>query len=239
MKKVVLLLVIALLVLSFFFFDAHHYLTLENIKQSQGDIAKWQSQSPLLIALGFFVIYVAVTALSLPGAAVMTLAAGAFFGLLWGMLIVSFASTIGASLAFLMSRFVLRDSVQSKFAERLSTVNKGFEEEGAFYLFTLRLVPAFPFFLINLLMGLSKIRLWTFYWVSQVGMLAGTFVYVNAGTQLAQIDSLSGILSAKLILSFALLGIFPLTAKKLLAFIKKRQHANKITKVANEEQSHG
>jgi len=163
---------------------------------------------------------VAVTGLSLPGAAIMTLAGGAIFGLLWGTLIVSFASSIGATLAFLASRFVLRDWVQQRFGRQLRPINEGFDKEGGFYLFTLRLVPAFPFFVINLLMGLTPIRAWTFYWVSQAGMLAGTMVYVNAGTQLAGIDSLRGILSPGLIVSMSLLGVFPLVANKIVDVFK-------------------
>jgi uncharacterized membrane protein YdjX (TVP38/TMEM64 family) len=158
----------------------------------------------------------------LPGAAILTLAGGALFGLVAGTLIVSFASTIGATLACTVSRFVLRDWIQGKFGERLKTVNAGFEKEGAFYLFTVRLIPVFPFWLINLVMGLTKMRLITFYWVSQLGMLAGTIVYVNAGKELAKIDSLAGILSPTLILSFVLLGLFPLITKKLLSVYKKK-----------------
>ncbi|MFT6986970.1 MAG: pyruvate/2-oxoglutarate dehydrogenase complex dihydrolipoamide dehydrogenase (E3) component, partial [Psychromonas sp.] len=198
-------------------------LSLENIKASQADIAQWQADNTFIAALSFFAVYIAVTALSLPGAAVMTIAAGAFLGLFWGLLIVSFASSIGATLAFLMSRFVLRDTIQNKFSERLKTINQGIERDGAFYLFTLRLVPVFPFFLINILMGLTPIRTATFFVVSQVGMLAGTFVFVNAGTQLAQVDSLSGILSPSLLLSFALLGLFPWIAKKMIAILKQRK----------------
>lgn len=164
-----------------------------------------------------------VTALSLPGAAILTLAAGALFGLLQGLLVASFASSIGATLAFLTSRYLLRDTIKQRFPERLAAIDAGIKKEGAFYLFTLRLVPIFPFFLINLLMGVTAIRARTFYWVSQIGMLAGTFVFVNAGTQLAQIDSLSGILSFNLIVSFALLGFFPLIAKAILNLFKKRR----------------
>ena len=175
------------------------------------------------MAGAYFLIYVAVTALSLPGAAVMTLAGGALFGLGIGTLLVSFASSIGATLAFLVSRFLLRDWVQARYGERLGAINPGMEKDGAFYLFTLRLVPVFPFFIINLLMGLTPIRTRTFYWVSQVGMLAGTLVYVNAGTQLARLDSLSGILSPGLLASFALLGVFPLLAKRLVAWVQARK----------------
>ncbi|MGM8887825.1 VTT domain-containing protein, partial [Psychrobacter sp. 1U2] len=181
------------------------------------------AQSPLLIIGGFFLLYVVVTALSLPGAAILTLAAGALFGLWQGLLVASFASSIGATLAFLTSRYLLRDTIKQRFPERLAAIDAGVEKEGGFYLFTLRLVPIFPFFLINLLMGVTAIKARTFYWVSQVGMLAGTFVFVNAGTQLAQIDSLSGILSFNLIVSFALLGFFPLIAKGILNMLKKRR----------------
>jgi dihydrolipoamide dehydrogenase len=174
-------------------------------------------------ALVFFVVYVAVTALSLPGAALMTLVAGAIFGLLWGTVIVSFASSIGATLAFLASRFLFRDAIQRRFGDKLRAINQGIEKEGAFYLFTLRLVPAFPFFVINLVMGLTPIPTRTFYWVSQVGMLLGTIVYVNAGTQIGQIESLRGILSPTLLISFALLGVFPLIAKKIVDAIKARK----------------
>ena len=223
MKKAVLLTIIAALVVGFFWFDLDRILTLDGLKAGLAKFEAWRAASPILVGGGFLLIYVAVTALSLPGAVVMTLAAGALFGLVWATIIVSFASSIGATLAFLVSRYLLRDSVQNRFGERLKPLNEGIRKEGAFYLFTLRLVPVFPFFLINLLMGLTPIRAVTFYWVSQVGMLAGTLVYANAGTQLARIDSLAGILSPGLLLSFALLGVFPLIAKKLLAVIKARR----------------
>jgi len=223
MKKIIIIAVIMAAIAAFFAFDLGQFLSLENIKASQADIAQWQADNTFIAALSFFAVYIAVTALSLPGAAVMTIAAGAFLGLFWGVVIVSFASSIGATLAFLMSRFVLRDSIQNKFAERLKTINQGVERDGAFYLFTLRLVPVFPFFLINILMGLTPIRTVTFFLVSQIGMLAGTLVFVNAGTQLAQVDSLSGILSPGLLLSFALLGLFPWIAKKMIAVLKQRK----------------
>jgi pyruvate/2-oxoglutarate dehydrogenase complex dihydrolipoamide dehydrogenase (E3) component/uncharacterized membrane protein YdjX (TVP38/TMEM64 family) len=223
MKKLALLLLMGTLIAGFFLFDLHHVLTLDGIKGSLGEFQRWRASSPLLVAGAFFGIYVLVTALSLPGAAVMTLVGGALFGLLWGTVIISFASSIGALLAFLVSRYLLQDTVQSRFGERLKTLNAGIEKDGSFYLFTLRLVPIFPFFMINLLMGLTPIRARTFYWVSQVGMLAGTLVYVNAGTQLGQLDSLSGILSPGLVLSFVLLGIFPLLARKLTAVIQARR----------------
>ncbi len=223
MKKIIIIAIISALLVAFFAFDVDQLLSLESIKSSQDQIAEWKNAQPLLVGLGFLGIYIAVTALSLPGAAVMTLAAGAFFGVVWGTIIVSFASTIGATCAFLAARFILKESVQSKFGDRLQALNDGIEKEGAFYLFTLRLVPVFPFFLINLLMGLTPIKTLTFFFVSQIGMLAGTVVYVNAGTQLAQIDSLAGILSPSLIASFALLGIFPLIAKKIISSIQKKK----------------
>ncbi len=223
MKKVIIIAIIAALLIAFFAFDVDQLLSLEGIKSSQDHIAQLKEAQPLLVGLGFLGIYIAVTALSLPGAAVMTLAAGAFFGVIWGTIIVSFASTIGATFAFLAARFILKESVQAKFGDRLQAINDGIEKEGAFYLFTLRLVPVFPFFLINLLMGLTPIKTLTFFFASQVGMLAGTIVYVNAGTQLAQIDSLAGILSPSLLASFALLGVFPLLAKKIISSIQKKK----------------
>ena len=227
MKKGIILGLIAVVIFLFFSYDLQHLLTLDGLKNGLGDFEKWRSQAPFTVALAFLGVYVLVTALSLPGAAVMTLAAGALFGVLWGTVIVSFASSIGATFAFLASRYFLKETVQNKFGDRLKAINEGIEKEGAFYLFTLRLVPVFPFFLINLLMGLTPIKASTFYLVSQVGMLAGTIVYVNAGTQLAQIESLSGILSPALILSFVLLGIFPLIAKKIIAiFQAKRVYEN-------------
>jgi uncharacterized membrane protein YdjX (TVP38/TMEM64 family) len=167
-------------------------------------------------------MYIVVTGLSLPGAAVMTLAGGALFGLAAGVVIISFASTIGATLACFLARFILRDFIERRFGDRLKTINEGMAREGAFYLFTLRLVPIFPFFVINLVMGLTRLRLRTFYWVSQVGMLAGTIVYVNAGQALGRIESLSGILSPRLIVSFVILGLFPLAAKKFLHLYRRR-----------------
>ncbi len=212
-----------LLVAIFFTLDLQQWFTLDTIKSSQEQMLQWQTQQPLLMGLTFALMYIAITALSLPGAAVMTLAAGAFFGLFWGLVIVSFASSIGATLAFLVSRFMLYDSLQSRFGERLKTINEGVQSEGEFYLFTLRLVPVFPFFLINLLMGLTPIKVRTFYWVSQLGMLAGTLVFVNAGTQLAKVHSIVGILSPSLFFSLTLLGVFPLLAKKILALVKQRR----------------
>lgn len=223
MKRILLVLLIIALVISFFAFDLNRFLTLESLQQSQGDFAALKAQSPWLIASMAFALYVLVTALSLPGALIMTLAMGALFGLAVGTLLVSFASSIGATLAFLAARFVLRDTVQRRFGDKLGAINDGVAKDGALYLFTLRLIPVFPFFLINLLMGLTPMRARTFYWVSQLGMLAGTVVFVNAGTQLAQLQSLSGILSPGLLFSFALLGIFPFIAKKTTAWMQGRR----------------
>jgi pyruvate/2-oxoglutarate dehydrogenase complex dihydrolipoamide dehydrogenase (E3) component/uncharacterized membrane protein YdjX (TVP38/TMEM64 family) len=222
-QKVLLLLLIAAAVTAFFLFPVEQYLSLDALKARQAALEAYQRSHPWQMALGFFVIYVIVTGLSLPGAAIMTLAGGAIFGLLWGTVIVSFASTIGATLAFLVSRFLLRDLVQERFGERLKAINAGVAKDGKFYLFTLRLVPAFPFFVINLAMGLTPIRTWTYYWVSQVGMIPGTIVYVNAGTQLAAIETLAGILSPGLIASFTLLGLFPLIARKIVDVVKARR----------------
>ena len=223
MKKIAVVIAILIAIILFWSFDLGQYLTLEGIKSVQAELESRRAAAPVASALGFFVLYVMVTALSLPGAAVLTLAAGGIFGLVTGTIIASFASTIGATLAFVASRFLLRDMVQQRFGDRLRTINQGIEREGGFYLFTLRLVPYFPFFLINLLMGLSPIRIWTFYWVSQVGMLTGTIVYVNAGTRLAEIESTASIFSPGLLLSFAILGLFPLLARKVTEWLKRRR----------------
>ncbi len=215
--------VIVLLVAAFFFFDLGRFFSLEYIKSEQAALADLYANKPAMVIAGFFLIYVLVTALSLPGAAILTLAGGAQFGLVLGVIIVSFASTIGATLAFLVSRYLLRDTIESRFGDKLRTFNDNIDKDGAFYLFTVRLVPIFPFFLVNLVMGLTRLKTGIFYLVSQIGMLAGTIVYVNAGTQLAKIDSLSGILSPGLIFSFALLGIFPLIAKKIVDMIKAKK----------------
>ncbi len=222
-KKILIILGIIVLVGAFFAFDLQRYLTLAELKARQEAFQAYYAAHQLLTLSAYFLIYVAVTALSLPGAAVMTLAGGALFGFWPALVVVSFASSIGATLAFLVSRFLLRDWVQARFGERLQAVNAGVKREGAFYLFSLRLVPLFPFFVINLVLGLTPMRAWTFYGVSQLGMLAGTAVYINAGTQLGQIASLSGILSPGLLLSFVLLGLFPLFAKKVLDMLKQHK----------------
>jgi pyruvate/2-oxoglutarate dehydrogenase complex dihydrolipoamide dehydrogenase (E3) component/uncharacterized membrane protein YdjX (TVP38/TMEM64 family) len=219
-RKLVVVAAVASAIALFFILDLGQYLNLQNLKDQQAAIEAFRADNALLSVAIYFVIYVLMAALSLPGAALLTLAGGAVFGLLWGTVIVSFASTVGATLAFLMSRFLLRNWVEQRFGQRLQAIDAGVRREGAFYLFTLRLVPAFPFFLVNLLLGLTAMKTRTYYWVSQLGMLAGTIVYVNAGTQLGKLDSLSGILSPGLLGSFVLLGIFPLIARKLLEVIR-------------------
>ncbi len=219
-SKLALIVGIGLLVALFFAFDLGQYLNLQTLKAQQEAIRQFHHNQPLTSIAIYFLIYVATTALSLPGAALLTLAGGAVFGLLWGTVIVSFASTIGATLAFLISRFLLRDWVSQRFGQRLAAIDAGVRREGGLYLFTLRLVPVFPFFLVNLLLGLTAMKARTFYGVSQIGMLAGTVVYVNAGTQLGKLESLSGILSPALLGSFVLLGIFPLIARKIVDVVR-------------------
>ncbi len=220
-KKIALLAVVVIAIVIAYPY-AKDYLTFDAIKAQQAIFEQYYEENTLLVLLVFFVGYIAVTALSLPGALIMTLAAGALFGVLVGVLLVSFASSIGATLAFLVARFLVGESLQKKYGDKLEKFNEGVRREGAFYLFAMRLIPAFPFFLINILMALTTLRAITFYWVSQLGMLAGTVVYVNAGTQLAVIDSPAGIFSLPLIASFALLGIVPIVAKKIIGIIRKR-----------------
>jgi pyruvate/2-oxoglutarate dehydrogenase complex dihydrolipoamide dehydrogenase (E3) component/uncharacterized membrane protein YdjX (TVP38/TMEM64 family) len=223
LRQIVLLLLLALAIGAFVALDLGRFLSFEQLKASQASFAQLRAEQPFTVAAVYFLVYVLATALSIPGAVIITLAGGAIFGLWPGLLIVSFASTVGATLAFLASRFVLRDWVEARFGQRLADINAGVNREGGFYLFTLRLIPVVPFFLINLLMGLTRMKTWTYYWVSQLGMLAGTAVYVNAGTQLAQLESVKGILSPVLLGSFVLLGIFPLIARRIVAAVQKRQ----------------
>ena len=223
MKKIAILAALAALIAAYFWFDLGSELTVEGIKARVDQAQAFYQENALAVLAIFFLTYVAVTAASLPGAAVMTLAAGALFGLVEGTILVSFASTIGATLAFLSSRYVLRDSIEARFGDRLKSINEGLERDGAFYLFTLRMIPAIPFFVINLVMGLTRIRTWTFVWVSQLGMLLGTIAFVNAGTQLAQIESMSGLLSPTLIGSFVFLGIVPWIAKGIVGVIQRRK----------------
>lgn len=221
--KVIIALFVIALIAAFFIFDLGQYLSLDFLKSKHQVLVNYAAENKVIALGGFFLMYVALAALSLPGAALLTLAAGAIFGFLTGLILVSFASTIGATLAFLFSRFMFRDAVQNKFSSHMKTINDGMKEEGAFYLFTLRLIPVVPFFVVNLLMGLTPIKTFVFAWVSQIGMLPGTAVFVNAGNQLAQIDTLKDILSPSLLAAFALLGIFPIVAKKLIAFYKNRK----------------
>jgi pyruvate/2-oxoglutarate dehydrogenase complex dihydrolipoamide dehydrogenase (E3) component/uncharacterized membrane protein YdjX (TVP38/TMEM64 family) len=226
-SRLAVLVVIAALLAAFFAFGGHHHLSVEQFRAQQAAIQAYYQAHPWETGAIFFALYVAVTGLSLPGAAVMTLAVGAIFGLLWGVVIVSFASTIGATLAFIASRFLLRDWVQARFGDRLKPVNDGIAREGAFYLFALRLVPAFPFVAVNLLMGLTSIRTWTYFWVSQLGMFAGTVAYVYAGTKLGEFR-----ISAGLFAAFVLLGFFPLIAKRVLDAVKARRVYARWTKPA-------
>ena len=222
-KKVGLLLVIVLAIAAFFYFDLGQYFTLDAVKAKQQELQQQFAARPLFVIAIYFLVYVVMAALALPGAALLTLLAGAIFGFWLGLVVVSFASSIGATVSFLVSRFVAGSYVQSKFADKLSAINKGIEKDGPFYLFTLRLIPILPFFAVNLLMGLTQLKTKTFYWVSQLGMLLGTAVYVNVGTQLAGLTSLKGILSAPLIGSFVLLGILPLIAKKIVDYLNARK----------------
>jgi pyruvate/2-oxoglutarate dehydrogenase complex dihydrolipoamide dehydrogenase (E3) component/uncharacterized membrane protein YdjX (TVP38/TMEM64 family) len=222
-KRGILLAIIVGLIGAFFVFDLGQYLTLDSLKSNQQQLANFIQQNWLQALIGYFLLYVVVTALSLPGAAILTLGAGALFGLGWGLLLASFASTIGATFAFLVSRFLLRDWVKKTFSNKIKAIDEGIAKDGAFYLLSLRMVPLFPFFVINLVMGVTGIRTFTYYWVSQVGMLIGTVVYVNAGLQLVEINTLADIVSADLILSFVLLGLFPLIAKFIINMLKQRR----------------
>ncbi len=222
-KKLIIPGLIAAAIALFIGLDLGRFLSLAYLKDSHASFAALYAQQPWTVGVSYFLIYLVVAALSLPGAAILTLAGGAIFGLGWGLLLVSFASSLGATVSFLAARFVLRSSIEQRFAQRLADINRGIAKDGAFYLFTLRLIPVVPFFVINLVMGLTQMKTLTFYWVSQLGMLAGTAVYVNAGTQLAQIDSLKGIVSPGLLGSLALLGVFPLLAKKVVDAIARRK----------------
>ena len=221
--KILLVIIIIAVIASYVFFDLGRFLTLSFIQSQLSEIQQFRDENFGLTALLYFTAYIAITALSIPGAVIVTLLGGAIFGVLWGTLIVSFASSIGATLAFLVSRLLLRDWVQSKFGHYLAPINRGVEKDGSFYLFSIRMVPLFPFFIVNLLMGLTPISVGSFYIVSQIGMLVGTAVYVNAGSELAQITSLSGLVSPSVILSFVLLGLFPLAAKFIVGLIKRNK----------------
>ncbi|MCB2185832.1 MAG: TVP38/TMEM64 family protein [Deltaproteobacteria bacterium] len=236
-KKLLLIGAVLAVIAVFWALGLHRYLSLDYLKASREQFAALYAAHPFLVVGAYFLIYVTVTALSLPGAVVMTLAGGALFGFWVGTLVISFASTLGATLACFFARFILRDWVQNRFGAKLAAINRGVENEGAFYLFTLRLVPLFPFFVINLLMGLTRLPLLTYYWVSQLGMLPGTMVYVNAGRALGEIESPAGILSPGLLISFAILGLFPLGVKKTLAWYRRR--TNRPAVIRKNEDNHG
>lgn len=223
--KLILVAAIAALITSFFVFDLGQYLSLNYLKSQKDALNQLYVENALLVITVFFLAYVAMAAFAIPGALIFTLAGGAIFGFTTGFVVVSFASTVGATIAFLLTRYLFHDAIQAKFGERLEVINKGIKKEGAFYVFGLRLVPLFPFFVVNSVLALTKLKTWTFYWSSQIGMLAGTAVYVNAGTQLASIDNLGDIANPKLLISFALLGVFPIIAKYALAFLKREKAA--------------
>lgn len=225
-SKILIILIILISIILFFLFDLHHYLTLEYLRDFKSEFATYNARHPFLTVGIYMVIYITMAILSLPGAAILTVAAGTFFGVIKGTIVVSFASTIGATIAMLVARTLLRNYVQQKFKDPIKTINEKIEKEGAFYLFALRLVPVFPFFVINLVMGLTPMRVFTFAWVSQIGMLAGTVVYVNAGSELGKLNSLEDIASPSLLISFALLGILPLVLKKVVDFISHKRKTN-------------
>ena len=221
--KAGLLLVFIAIVIAFVTLDVQQYATLDYLKTQQASMLNYYQQHALLVLVVFALAYVLVTAFSLPVATAMTLFGGALFGFSTGFVVISFASSVGATLAFLMARFLLKDSLQKKYGQHLTKVNEGFAREGAFYLFALRLVPAVPFFVVNALMGLLPIKTRTFYWVSQLGMLPATAVYVYAGTELGKISSLSHIVSPSLLAALALLGLLPIAAKKALGFLRSQK----------------
>lgn len=231
-QRVLIIAIVLLLITVFFASGLLDVLTLENLKTEQVRFQAWFADAPFTVAGGFFLLYVLMAALSLPGAALLTVLSGALFGLGWGLVIVSFASSVGATLAFLIARTVARGPVERRFGRQLESVNRGIAREGAFYLFTLRLIPIFPFFVINLVLGLTRMRTRTFYWVSQLGMLPGTVVYVNAGRELGNLESLGDILSPGLILAFSLIGVFPLVARRGVEFAKRRRAAQRYGKPA-------
>ncbi|BCS87290.1 TVP38/TMEM64 family protein [Pseudodesulfovibrio sediminis] len=222
-KKLLIVSLIVGVIAAYFLFDLGQYFSLEYLKDSREHLQALYAEHTVLVLGVYFLLYVVTTALALPAATVLTLAGGAMFGLVTGVIVVSFASTIGAAMAFIVARYLVGDYVQNKFGDKLSSINKGIEEDGAFYLFTLRLIPVFPFFVINTVIALTPMRFFTYFWVSQVGMFPATIVYVNAGKELGKIDSLSGLLSPSLIISFVILGFFPLVMKKILGWYKARR----------------
>lgn len=221
--RLVLASLMALAVILFFALDLHHRLTLTQLQAQAESLRQQAAARPLPAAAIFFGIYVAVTGLGLPGAAVMSLAGGAIFGLVLGAVLISFASTLGAVLSCLAARYLLRHWVQERFAAQLTPINAGIEHEGAFYLFTMRLIPALPFFAINLVMGLTPMPMRTYAWVSQMGMLPATLVFAYAGTQIIRVRSLSDVLSPGLLAAFVLLGLLPLCARRLISWLRRRR----------------
>ncbi|MEP2735900.1 MAG: FAD-dependent oxidoreductase [Erythrobacter sp.] len=230
MKKITILAAIAALIAAYVYFDLGRFLSIDGLKEAVEYAQGYYADNPVTVLAAFFLIYVAATAASVPGAGILTLGAGALFGLVAGTILVSFASTIGATLAFFSSRYVLRDTIENRFGDRLRSINEGLERDGAFYLFTIRMIPAFPFFVVNLVMGLTRIKTWTYVWVSQLGMLLGTVAYVNAGTQLAQIEEVSGLLSPAVIGSFVALAIVPWIAKAIIGWLRRRKVYKGFTK---------
>ncbi len=232
-RKTAIRLVVLLAVVSAIFFAYRNYgdvLSLDNLALKETELRQFQLDKPALVLGLAFLVYVTVTGLSLPGATVLTLVFGWYFGFLRGVVLVSFASTAGATLAFLLSRYLLRDVVQNRFGGKLASFNKSLEREGAFYLFTLRLIPAVPFFIINVVMGLTPLKTSTYWWASQLGMLPGTAVYVYAGSQFPNLQTLAekgagGILTPQLMVAFVLLGIFPLLVKKMMGRLKPSRNA--------------
>jgi len=223
MIRLLLVLAAAIAIASFFFFDLQRYLSLAELKSQRDALATYAQLRPVVTIGIYFIAYVVMGAFSLPGAAIMTLAGGAVFGLATGTIVVSFASSIGATLAFLAARFIFRDSVQRRFKDRLQRLNDGVQRDGGFYLLSLRLVPVFPFFVINLVAALTPLRTWTFYWVSQIGMLPATLVYVYAGTQLGQLSAPGDILSLPLLGAFVLLALLPLLMRRVLSWLQSRR----------------
>jgi len=223
-KKILIIILISAAVGLFFYFGLHQVLTFDRIKAAQGDLQAYTDNNYILAVLAFCGVYITTTALSLPGAALLTLLSGALFGLVTGTVLASISSTLGATVAFLISRYLLRDTVKSKFGKMLDKIDAGIEEEGAFYLFTVRMIPVFPFFVVNLLMGLTNIKTLTYMWVSMAGMLLGTSIYVNAGTRLSELESPAGIFSPDIIISFVALGIMPMASKKLINYLRSKKN---------------
>lgn len=223
-KKIAIISIFILVIALFLSFDLGQYLNLAYVKSQQDAINHYYAMNPIRTGLIFFISYILITGVSLPGAGIMTLAGGAIFGVVWGTILVSFGSVFGATMAFLIARYLFHDYVQHKFSHRLVKINKGIREEGDLYLFTIRLIPVFPFFIVNTLMALTPIKTLNFAVVSQIGMLIPTIIFVNAGTQLAKIESPGDVLSPEIIFSFVLLGLFPLIAKKTLIYIRRKHH---------------